>query len=208
MKALRSITANLAPRTDPVGIRVVTWNIHCGQDGGPRWKRFNWSRRKAALAAALRDTDADVVCVQEARVEQVAFLESLLPTHRRAGVGRGGEMVGEHCAIFFSRDRFTLLDSGTFWLKEPCDVPGCGSLLGLSRICTWVRLRDGRRRPLSARLQHPLLPDRGAAPPRRSTDSRPDGHRRPDGWRRPVRRFQRPSHSGKPAGFQRGRAGG
>jgi endonuclease/exonuclease/phosphatase family metal-dependent hydrolase len=143
MKALRSPTAVLAPRTDPVAIRVLTWNIHCGQDGGPRWKRFNWSRRKAALAAALRDADADVVCVQEARAEQVEFLESLLPTHRRAGVGRGGGMVGEHCAIFFSRDRFTLLDSGTFWLKEPCDVPGCGSLLGLKRICTWVRLRDG-----------------------------------------------------------------
>jgi endonuclease/exonuclease/phosphatase family metal-dependent hydrolase len=142
MKALLSPTAVLAPRADPAALRVLTWNIHCGQEAGPRWKRFNWARRKAALAATLRDAAADVVCVQEARAEQVAFLEDLLPAHRRDGVGRCGGSAGEHCAIFSSRERFTPLDGGTFWLKEPCEIPCRGSLLGLKRICTWVRLRD------------------------------------------------------------------
>ena len=142
MKALRSATAVPGPRTDLATIRVLTWNIHCGQETGPRWKRFDWSRRKTALAAALRDASADLVCVQEARAEQVAFLERLLPAHDRAGVGRCGGSAGEHCAIFFSRERFALLDGGTFWLKEPCGAPGGASLLTLKRICTWVRLRE------------------------------------------------------------------
>jgi endonuclease/exonuclease/phosphatase family metal-dependent hydrolase len=144
MKAYPSAPTILAPRTDPSALRVLTWNIHCGQDEGPRWKQFNWPRRKAALAAALRDAAADVLCVQEARAGQVAFLEELLSAHRRSGVGRRGGSAGEHCAVFFSRERFTLLDEGTFWLKEPCEAPGGGSLLGPKRICTWVRLRDGR----------------------------------------------------------------
>src|SRR5438552_18547100 len=37
------------PKADPALIRVVTWNIHCGQDEGPPWKRFDWPRRKHAL---------------------------------------------------------------------------------------------------------------------------------------------------------------
>src|SRR5690348_9636649 len=102
MKPLGSASAVAVPATERTAIRVLTWNIHCGQDGGPRWKRFDWPRRTRALAAALLPARADVLCVQEARAEQVAFLENLLPTHRRAGVGRGGGSAGEHCAIYFA----------------------------------------------------------------------------------------------------------
>src|SRR5262249_18022362 len=38
-----------APKADPALIRVVTWNIHCGQDEGPPWKQFDWPARKQAL---------------------------------------------------------------------------------------------------------------------------------------------------------------
>lgn len=131
-----------AAKADPASIRVVTWNIHCGEDGGPVWQRFNWSERKHALEAALLQAAPDILCVQEAREEQVTFLEKALPTHRRVGVGRDdGRSAGEFCAIYFNRDRFEALGSGTFWLEEPTDVPG-SSPLHYKRICSWVRLRD------------------------------------------------------------------
>src|SRR5262249_38065021 len=121
--------------------RVVTWNIHCGQDEGPPWKRFDWHRRKQPLRLALDQARPDILCVQEATPEQVAFLEETLPGHRRVGVGRDGQ-GGEHCAIYFSRQRFTEIGGSTFWLKEPIDQPRSGSALDVKRICTWVRLRD------------------------------------------------------------------
>jgi endonuclease/exonuclease/phosphatase family metal-dependent hydrolase len=134
-----------APKVDPAAIRVLTWNIHCGQEGGPPWKQFGWSGRKHALEAALHAADPDILCVQEGLAEQLAFLDGALPTYRRAGVGRDGGSAGEFCAIYFNQERFELLDSDTFWLEEPTDVPGDGSLLHLKRICTWVRLRDHTR---------------------------------------------------------------
>src|SRR5207249_531875 len=76
------------PKADPAAIRVVTWNIHCGQEGGPLWRRFDWSRRKHSLQAALGQAAPDILCVQEALADQVAFLEHTLPEHRRVGVGR------------------------------------------------------------------------------------------------------------------------
>ena len=130
------------PKADPTYIRVVTWNIHCGHDDGPPWKRFDWPRRKHALRAALNGARPDILCVQEATPQQVKFLEDSLPDHRRVGIGRDGESGGEHCAIYFNRQRFAAIDGNTFWLEEPIDQPRAGSAFSVKRICTWVRLHD------------------------------------------------------------------
>jgi endonuclease/exonuclease/phosphatase family metal-dependent hydrolase len=131
-----------AAKADPALIRVVTWNIHCGQDEGPPWKQFDWPMRKQALQAAIDQARPDILCVQEATPVQVAFLEEALPGHRRIGVGRDGESGGEHCAIYFNAERFEEIGGSTFWLEEPTDEPRAGSALDVKRICTWVRLRD------------------------------------------------------------------
>ena len=64
-------------------------------------------QHSAPGAGVLGQAGPDVLCVQEARPGQVAFLEQALPTHERAGVGRDdGHEGGEHCAILFDRARF------------------------------------------------------------------------------------------------------
>jgi endonuclease/exonuclease/phosphatase family metal-dependent hydrolase len=133
---------NPPPKAEPASIRVVSWNIHCGHDEGLPWERFDWPRRKQPLRMALDQARPDILCVQEATPEQVAFLEGTLPGHRRVGVGRDGESGGEHCAIYFNRQRFAEIGGNTFWLEEPIDQPRSGSAMDVKRICTWVRLRD------------------------------------------------------------------
>lgn len=134
------------PKTDPSNIRVVTWNILHGRQSGPPWSRVtlsNWAVRRASLETALQQAEPDILCVQEALAEQVAFLEETLPTHQRVGVGRDdGASAGEHCAIFFRTDRFDHLEGNTFWLEEPTDQPCRNPATHIKRICTWVRLRD------------------------------------------------------------------
>ena len=133
------------PKSDPDVIRVVTWNILHGTEGGLPWDRFGWPVRKAALGATLDAMRPDILCVQEALSEQVASVAGMLPGHRRVGVGRDdGRTKGEHCAIYLDRGRFEQLDGGTFWLEEPIDRPPPRLTGGPKRICTWVRLRDRR----------------------------------------------------------------
>jgi endonuclease/exonuclease/phosphatase family metal-dependent hydrolase len=144
-------------KADPASIRTITWNVHCGQDEGVPWKQFDWPVRKHALRAALQQARPDILCVQEATPQQVAFLEETLADHRRAGIGRDGP-GGEHCAIFFNQQRFAQLAGDTFWLEEPTDQPRSGGPLDVKRICTWVRLRDRvRKRTLRVYNTHLYL---------------------------------------------------
>lgn len=130
-------------KSDPAAIRVLSWNILVGADGGPPWGRHGWPVRRPALREALRAAGPDILCVQEALDGQVRFLEAELPRHSREGVGRDdGRTRGEYCAILFDAGRFERMDGGTFWLEEPADAPPARRGLGPKRICTWVRLRD------------------------------------------------------------------
>jgi endonuclease/exonuclease/phosphatase family metal-dependent hydrolase len=130
-------------KSDPAAIRILTWNILLGDDGGVPWRRHGWPVRRTALREAIRAAGPDILCVQEALDGQVWFLEAELPRHRREGVGRDdGDTGGEHCAILFDAGRFERIDGGTFWLEDPSDAPPDRPGLGPKRICTWVRLRD------------------------------------------------------------------
>jgi endonuclease/exonuclease/phosphatase family metal-dependent hydrolase len=152
----------MPPGPEPGAVRVITWNILHGSDDGPPWMRQNWPARKQALVAVLREAQPDIFCIQEARPEQVAFLETTLDGHRRVGVGRddGGDK-GEHCAIFFRLDRFEALADGTFWLEEPIDQPAAPGRR-VKRTCTWIRLRE-RTSGRVVRVYNAHLPGRTAA---------------------------------------------
>jgi endonuclease/exonuclease/phosphatase family metal-dependent hydrolase len=152
----------MPPGPEPGTVRVMTWNILHGSDNGPPWQQQNWPARKHALATVLRAAQPDILGVQEARPEQVAFLEKALPDHQRVGVGRNdGRDAGEHCAIYFRRDRFEAIASGTFWLEEPFDQPA-GSGHWARRTCTWVRLRE-RKGGRTLCVYNTHLPGRTAA---------------------------------------------
>jgi endonuclease/exonuclease/phosphatase family metal-dependent hydrolase len=131
--------------TNPAAIRVVTWNILLGRDGGWPWNQHDWPVRKRALERALAAAKPDILCVQEALAGQLSFLAAVLPSHHRVGVGRDdGRSAGEHCAVYFDHRRFEEAGTGTFWLEEPADRPPERLIFGPKRICTWVRLRDRR----------------------------------------------------------------
>lgn len=111
-----------------------------------------WPHRKDLAAATIIEHEADFVGLQEALVGQLRDLDTRLPGYDRVGVGRDdGKARGEHCAILFRKDRFSVLSSGTFWLSETPEIPG---KLGWDAVCprvaTWgvFEERATRRRLL------------------------------------------------------------
>jgi endonuclease/exonuclease/phosphatase family metal-dependent hydrolase len=58
-------------------------------------------------------------------------------------VGRDdGDNEGEYSAIFYLKDKYELVDSGTFWLSETPEKPSIGWDAACNRICTWARLKN------------------------------------------------------------------
>lgn len=104
----------------------------------------DWSSRKDFVLSFLRDETPDLFGLQEALWHQYHYLDSAMSGYESIGAGRtDGEKRGEMTPVFYRRDRFTVLNSSTFWLSETPDVPGSkGWGAVLPRIVTWVELQE------------------------------------------------------------------
>lgn len=83
----------------------------------------------------------DILGPQEVTSNQKNDLQNAMPGYGFYGVI--GDADIEYCGIFYRTSRFTLLDSGTFWLSETPDVAGSiypGA--AYARIASWVILED------------------------------------------------------------------
>lgn len=130
-------------------LAVMSFNIRGDFDGGVATDRLGgWlsttgeHRRGLALGLVSR-ADPDLLGVQEAYRNQVDELAAALPNHAVYAVGRDdGAEAGEHCAIYYRRDRFERLDAGTFWLSNTPDKPSTFPGAACPRIASWLVLRD------------------------------------------------------------------
>lgn len=128
-------------------LSVMTFNMRYDN---PEDGQNNWRFRRERVAEAIKAQDVDVLGTQELLSNQFDDLRGLLVGYEGVGVGRlDGAESGEYCAVFFKKERFTLLDSGTFWLSETPEVVGSLGWDGAcERIATWVVLRDRDGREL------------------------------------------------------------
>ena len=127
---------------DAVSIKLISFNMRTswGRDGDN-----SWPNRRHATAQMLRQEAPDVMGVQEAMQDQLYYIDTECPRYARVGEDRdGGAEGGETMAVFYLRDRFELLDSGTFWISETPDNVSRGWDAACNRTVTWVELRDKR----------------------------------------------------------------
>ncbi len=122
-------------------LNVMTFNVRYDN---PEDGRNNWKFRKERVAEVIRDNRIDAFGTQEVLINQYNDLKGLLPEYASVGVGReDGKEQGEFNAVFFRRDRFTLLDSGSFWLSETPEVAGSrGWDAACERLATWAVLKE------------------------------------------------------------------
>ena len=103
-------------------LSVMTFNMRYDN---PEDGQNNWRFRRERIAGVIKAQEVDVLGTQELLSNQFDDLSGLLTGYQGVGVGRlDGAESGEYCAVFFRKDRFTLLDSGTFWLSETPEVDG------------------------------------------------------------------------------------
>lgn len=120
---------------------VMSFNIRYDN---PEDSLNNWEYRKDRVANVIHFYDADILGTQEVLHNQLEDLKLRLPEYGVVGVGReDGKEKGEYSALLYKKDRFTVLDSGYFWLSETPEVAGSKGWDGAcERIASWAKLKD------------------------------------------------------------------
>lgn len=122
--------------TDSAAIRVMSFNV----------SGWNYKNTKNLVPRVILEYSPDLLGVQECAYDFYKTLTREMPEYAFVGVGRNtGDLskdCGEASAILYKKDKFTLVDSGTFWLSETPDTPSQGWDGDYIRICTWVILKN------------------------------------------------------------------
>jgi len=126
---------SVAPKA--LDIRVMSFNI---RNGRAKDEENRWALRKEFVCDVIRECSPDVVGIQEAYRSQLDEFKKRLPEYGEVGVGRDGWTRGEYSAVLYRHERFSVDESGTFWLSDTPDVPSRHWGNACVRICTWARL--------------------------------------------------------------------
>lgn len=135
-----AIATGCQPQSTDAPLRVASYNLRMDT---PRDSLNAWPHRKDHVRALMLFHDFDIVGTQEGFLHQLQDL-SEGTGYAYFGAGRDdGLDGGEHSAILYKRDRFSVLDSGNFWLSETPDEPGLGwDATCCNRISSWVKFKD------------------------------------------------------------------
>lgn len=119
-------------------VRVVSYNVDANLD--------TVNRRAPGLCAIIASLAPDSFGVQECRPAWLSQLEKNLKGYSHIGLSADGPnptatTFGTY--IFYKTDKYTVIDSGTFWLSGTPDVPSkYGPTVDCNRTCCWVILED------------------------------------------------------------------
>ena len=119
-------------------LKVMSFNVQT-ENG----TQVDFDLRAEMLRDLMDQLQPDSIGMQEVTTGWIYRMDTFAFNASYAGVGEGRTPGGEASSIYYRKDKFDLVDHGTFWLSETPDV--AGSYLEASlypRICTWAHLRD------------------------------------------------------------------
>ena len=124
-------TGSKAPA--PETVRIMSFNVRDGE--------FD---REDIVPQVVADYLPDSVGFQECEGTWYLTLKAYLPEYEIIGVGRltGVPLLGESTAIMYRKDKYELVDWGTFWLSETPDRVSVGWDAKHHRTCTWAVLKN------------------------------------------------------------------
>jgi endonuclease/exonuclease/phosphatase family metal-dependent hydrolase len=129
-------------RPEAAAIKVLTCNIRLPLPEDDAAGN-GWTARRQLCGDVIVQQKPDLVCLQECREVQLAYLLSRLPSWQAVGLGHpdlGSDRVNP---MLFPPSRFELQKSGGFWLSETPHIEGSKSWdSARGRFVNWAQLAD------------------------------------------------------------------
>ncbi len=146
LAAMVPVSGEVVPRTrkSEASIRIVSSNVRYINPEDDK-NGYGWEQRKEVCRDVLLAQDADIICLQESRLDHLDYFGRTMPGFARFGVenpGKDGTPAQPINAILYSTARFEKVDSGGFWLSATPDEPGTHFEGSSNRLANWLRLKD------------------------------------------------------------------
>lgn len=129
--------------SNTAGVDIFSYNV--AAPWGSAFKGTSSSKRVERFAKLVKFTQPDSVGTQEMNSKWVEKLAEILPEYACYGVERGGdssEKKSEMNAILYLKEKYDLIDNGTFWLSNTPEKESRYDGAGCNRICSWVVLEN------------------------------------------------------------------
>lgn len=98
--------------------------------------------RVSNVVQNIKNSNPDSFGLQEATPEWIDAIAAAMPDYAYVGVGRNFDGSGEASPVFYKKDKYELVDSGTFFLSKTPDRPSRGWDAMFNRLCSYVVLKD------------------------------------------------------------------
>ena len=117
---------------------IISFNIRVGSanDG-----KDHWDKRKKLVYDLIKHENPDIYGVQEALEFQMQALQKHVPTYNRLGLARGTKGNNELSAIYYKKEKYQVLNHGTFWLSDTPEKASTSWGNHTFRICTWAHFK-------------------------------------------------------------------
>ena len=133
-----SLVVDNVPEKSADTVRIVSFNVRCKDD-----TFGSVEGRSQLICAALEQYAPDSFGVQEATQEWLDILGEKLSDYASVSQMRDGKKSSEASAVFYLKDKYTLVDSGTIWLSDtPDEFASKFTLSFCPRIATWATLQN------------------------------------------------------------------
>lgn len=127
------------PESVDGAVRAISFNLHYAS------KRYgSVDVRSQLVGATILAYAPDIIGVQEATEQWLSRLDEILADkYERLGEKRDEEETTEYNCIYYLKDKYKAVKSGTFWLSETPRKKYTKSFGAICmRICTWAVLEN------------------------------------------------------------------
>ena len=119
-------------------VNIGSYNIRNNNKGDYN-HNDGWTQRRDVMCDLVNFCDFDAFGTQEVNEPQVKDILERCPAYDYVGVGRDdGATGGEYSPVFYRKDKYVALKSGTFWLSETPDSVSYGWDAVCRRVCSYV----------------------------------------------------------------------
>ncbi len=119
-------------------VTIMSYNVWIGGSG-----EKSPENRTDEIVSKIRKYDPDSFGLQEADEGWMERLPAELSDYAYVGIGRNSNKGGgEASPVFYKKDKYELVDSGTFWLSKNPEKASRSWDAMFKRVCTYAILKD------------------------------------------------------------------